>query len=106
MAEQVANVVLVVKFRADPQRQAFHREQIFRLRHHDAQMIEVEERRESATLAHKTLHAVVEPVGRQARLDRHPGGRLADLAHGSKESIDILGRRPRGVGEAHHRPAH
>ncbi|MEO8224957.1 MAG: hypothetical protein ABI661_09125 [Gammaproteobacteria bacterium] len=49
MTEQVADVILVVEFRAEPQGQALHRQQVLRLRHHHAQVLQLEERPELAT---------------------------------------------------------
>jgi hypothetical protein len=61
-----------VEFRADPQRQAFRGEQIGGLRHHHVEMIQLEECGALPAIAQESFHAVVEPIGRQARLYRYP----------------------------------
>src|SRR5207249_8131906 len=43
MPQEIADVFLVVKLCADSHREALHRKQVLRLRHHDAQMIQFDE---------------------------------------------------------------
>ena len=62
VTQQVANVLLVVKFRPQAHRQALHGEQIRSTRREHLQMAQLQVRVELAPIAEKSFHGIVEPV--------------------------------------------
>ena len=92
--------------RADAQSQAFHGQEVLRLRHHDPQVVQLEKDAEFPAIAEESLHAIVEPIGLNARLHGHPRRSCTNLAGRTKQPVDVLGGRAGGIGETHHGPAH
>ena len=105
MPEQIADVVFVVELRADPQGQALHRQQVLGLRDHDPQVVEFEEGAELPPFAQECFCAIVEPIRRDTRRNRHARGGLTDLAGRAKHAVHVLRGRAGGMSQTHDGPA-
>ena len=106
VSQQVANIVLIVKFCTNTPRQTFHRQQVLGLGDRDAQVIEFQERREIGSLAQETLHCIVQPIGRNASPHGHAARGLPHFAGRKEQCINVMGGWPCAIDQTHDRAAY